>query len=54
MANSKNNKKTRVVCEEDVCLLEEEEASTADRPSVWLDIFCPQSSCEFTSPTQLP
>jgi hypothetical protein len=52
MANPNNSNKTRIVCEDDVCLLEEE--STTESSSVWLDVFCPQYSCEFTSPTQLP
>jgi hypothetical protein len=59
MKNIKNGKKLRVVCPDDVCLLEEQEVplpqiGMAGRPSTWLDIFCPQSRCEFTSPLQLP
>jgi hypothetical protein len=52
MADPKKNNNTKVVCEDDVCLLEEE--PTIDSSSAWLDVFCPQSSCEFTSPSQLP
>ena len=54
MADSKENQKREVVCEDDVCVLEIEEDSSDDSSSAWLDIFCPQNSCEFTSPTQLP
>lgn len=54
MANPKKHRKTKVVCEDDLCLLEAEEDSTADDSSTWLEIFCPQGSCEYTSPTQLP
>ena len=54
MANSDENQERKVVCEDDVCVLEIEENSSADSSSAWLDIFCPQNSCEFTSPTQLP
>jgi len=55
----KKSKGLRVVCADDVCLLEKEEVPLskvfrAGRPSIWLDIFCPQSSCEFTSCSQLP
>jgi len=54
MANSKENQERKVVCEDDVCVLEIEEDTTTDSSSAWLDVFCPQNSCEFTSPTQLP
>lgn len=54
MAHSKKNKRTEVVCKDDICLLEAEEDSTTDGSSAWMDIFCPQHSCELTSPTQLP
>jgi len=54
MANPKENQKTKVVCEDDVCVLEEIEASATDSTGAWLNIFCPQYSCEFSSPTQLP
>jgi hypothetical protein len=53
MVYPKSKKETKVLCEEDVCLLEEDVSQTEDS-GAWLDIFCPQSSCEFTSPTQLP
>jgi hypothetical protein len=53
MAYPKSKKELKVVCEEDVCLLEEEVSQT-ENSSAWLDIFCPQNSCEITSPTQLP
>lgn len=54
MAYRKKSKETKVVCEEDICLLVEQEVSQTESSGVWLDIFCPQNSCEFTSPTQLP
>jgi hypothetical protein len=54
MANPKKYKKTKVVCDDEVCLLEEQEVTAADSSNAWLDIFCPQYSCELTSPTQLP
>lgn len=54
MENAKKNQNKKVVCSDDVCLLEAEEDSTTDGSSAWLDIFCPEDSCEYTSPTQLP
>jgi hypothetical protein len=54
MANSEENQERKVVCEDDVCVLETEEDPTTEGSSAWLDVFCPQYSCEFTSPTQLP
>ena len=54
MAHPKNSKERIVVCEEDICLLEEQEVSPTERSGAWLNIFCPQDSCEFTSPSQLP
>jgi hypothetical protein len=54
MTNPKKTRSTRVVCDDDSCLLEAEEDSTTDGSSAWLDVFCPQDSCEYTSPSQLP
>jgi hypothetical protein len=54
MANPKKNQDYEIVCEDDVCLLELKEDYTTRRSSAWLEIFCPQDSCEYTSPTQLP
>lgn len=54
MADFKENQDKKIVCKDDVCMLEIEEDPTADNSSAWLDIFCPQDNCEFTSPTQLP
>jgi hypothetical protein len=59
MKFARKGKRLKVVCPDDVCLLEEEEVPLskvcmAGRASVWLNIFCPQSRCEFTSPSQLP
>lgn len=59
MKFARKGKRLKVVCPDDVCLLEEEEVPMskvcmAGRPSTWLNIFCPQSSCELTSPSQLP
>lgn len=53
MAHSKKDKRTKVICEDDIYLLETEEDSTTDGSSAWMDIFCPQQSCEVTSPTRL-
>jgi len=55
----KDHKQLRMVCPDDVCLLEEQEAPLSEvyldgRPSAWLNIFCPQRSCELTSHSQLP
>ena len=54
MTNPKNDSNFEVVCEDDICLLEAKNDSTTGDSSAWLDIFCPQNSCEYTSPTQLP
>jgi hypothetical protein len=54
MANSEENQEMKVVCEDDVCVLGTEVDSKTDSSSAWLDVFCPQYSCEFTSSTQLP
>jgi hypothetical protein len=59
MKLERKGKKLKVVCPDDVCLLEEEEIPLSkvgmdSRSSTWLAIFCPQSRCEFTSPSQLP
>ena len=54
MADSKENQKREVVCEDDVCVLGTEVDSKTDSSSAWLDVFCPQYSCEFTSSSQLP
>jgi hypothetical protein len=54
MTNSNKNQERKVVCEDNVCLLIKQDDSTAEGSSAWLDVFCPQYNCEFTSPTQLP
>jgi hypothetical protein len=54
MADSRNDSRFEVVCEDDVCLLEAKADSATGDSSVWLDIFCPQHNCEYTSATQLP
>ncbi len=54
---TEENKK--VECREDLCFLyEEKKAKTntcmALKKSAWLDVFCPQGSCEINSPMQVP
>ena len=54
MIKTNKTRSTSVVCDDDSCLLEPEEDTTTDGSSAWLDVFCPQDSCEYSSPTQLP
>lgn len=54
MDNSKTTPKNHIACEDDVCLLGAEENAETQGAGAWLNVFCPQDSCEYTSPTQLP
>lgn len=49
----------KTIWADDVCLLVEQEVPvsethTAASPGAWLNIFCPQGSCEISSASQLP
>jgi hypothetical protein len=59
MAGDKKQKQLKVVCPDDICLLEEQEvnrsaACMAAGPGAWLHVFCPECLCEITSSSQLP
>ena len=49
----------QILCPEENCLREEEkislpESEKADVKGDWVEVFCPDGSCEVTSPVQLP